>query len=149
MFESESGCLLQSFSWHAGRVDALIELPSQIKQSICAECSSAKCVTSPHQSLVKNDIVPYQRVLQESYLQRETSKFIPDHYKSELHKSVRNLEAPLMISVGHDLADSIKQITNKSQDNCKNKSQDVNLSHDVILFTWTGIPMQSLATSPK
>lgn len=124
VIESKSGRLLQLFSWHANEVNALIELPPEIKQSICAECSSAKCVPLPHQAVVKNDIVPYQRVCQESFLRLDASR------RSRLYsipKSAMYSDAPLMVSIGNDLAESVKI-------NYGDKSDDV------ILLTWTGIP---------
>jgi len=127
VFESESGCHLQLFSWHASSVNALIELPPEIKQCICAECSSAKCVPLTHQLLHKIDT---QRVSQESSLQRDASNFTSIGHISGLNsmqKSFRSSDSPLMVSIGNDLAESIKI-------NCENKS------HDVILFTWTGLP---------
>lgn len=124
VYESESGDLLQLFSWHAAGVMGLMELPPEIKQSIYAECSSARCLPSTHQSLVKNEIVPYQRVCQESCLQRNT--YALSRLKL-IHKSVTYSDAPLMVSIGNGLAESVKI-------NCENKS------HDTILFTWSGIP---------
>lgn len=121
VFESETGNFVRSFSWHASGVNVLIELPPEIKQSICAECSSAKSLPSSHQSLAKNEIVPYQRVCQE---QRNNFGL------SQLHlvcRSISYSDAPLMISIGNDLAKSVKI-------NCENKS------HNAILLTWTGIP---------
>ena len=119
VYESESGDLLQLFSWHASGVNALIELPPEIKQSVCAECSSAKPMAAPHQTLAKNELVPYQRVYQESKLQRKLSGL--------LGKSVICSDAPLMVSIGGDLAEPVKI-------NYENKS------HDAVLLTWTGIP---------
>ena len=124
VYESESGNLLQLFSWHANGVNALIELPPEIRQSICAECSSAKSMTSPRQTLAKNELVPYQRVYQESQLQRKTSRLSGLHL---IQKSVTYSDAPLMVSIGNDLAESVKI-------NYENKS------NDAVLLTWTGIP---------
>ena len=124
VFESESGNHLQLFSWHADRVNALIELPPEIKPSICAECSTAKCLPLSHQSLAKNDIVPYQRVYQESCLQRNPSALMGLHL---IHRSATYSDAPLMVSIGSHLAESVRI-------NYENKS------HNAILFTWTGIP---------
>ena len=124
VYESESGDLLQLFSWHAAGVTALIELPPEMKQSICAECSSARCLPSTHQSLVNNEIVPYQRVCQESCLQRNTYALSRLHL---IHKSMTFSDTPLMISIGNGLAESVKI-------NCESES------HDAILFTWSGVP---------
>ena len=129
VYESESGDLLQLFSWHASGVNALIELPPEIKQSVCAECSSAKPMAAPHQILAKNELVPYQRVYQESKLQRRLSRI------SGLQKTVICSDAPLMVSIGRDLAEPVKI-------NYENKS------HDAILLTWTGIPKSSSQHSP-
>ena len=126
VYESESGKLLELFSWHASNVDALIELPPEIKRSVCAEYSSARPMASPRSTLSRDELVPYQRVFQESSKQQ---KKISRSKLSGLHliqKSVTNADAPLMVSIGSDLAESVKI-------NYEDKS------HDAILLTWTGI----------
>ena len=114
MFESESGCFLQQFSWHA-KVNALLKLPQEIKQSICAECSSTKCMKLAHrQSFQNNLIVPKKRFSQEVYLQRSASgsqlPFNSKSYKSGLYsmqQSTLLMDSPLIVSLGNDLADQL------------------------------------------
>ena len=126
VYESESGELLELFSWHTSRVDALIELPPEIKRSICAECSSVKSMPLPRSSLSKNDLVPYQRVCQESSKQQRKISRSKLSGLNLIQRSIGHSDAPLMVSIGGDLAESIKI-------NYEDKS------HDAILLTWTGI----------
>ena len=68
---SESGHSLQQFSWHSN-VNVLLELPQDIKQCICAECSSKKCAElTHHQSFIDNPIISKRRISQGAYLHQD------------------------------------------------------------------------------
>ena len=136
VFESKSGCFLQQFTWHA-KVNALLELPQEIKQSICGECSSTKCVKlAHHQSFKDNLIVPKKRISQEIYLQRSAPVSQLAHNskgnKSGLcptQKSTLLQDSPLIVSLGNDLADQLHVSSNNQTS-----------MHDIIeLLTWTGL----------
>ena len=137
MFKSESGCFLQTFSWHA-KVTALLKLPQEIKQSICAECSPTKCVKLAHRRSFQNNlVVPKKRVSQEVYLQRSASgsqmPFTSKSYKSGLYsmqQSTLLMDSPLIVSIGNDLADNLSIASNQSS-----------MSRIVELLTWTGAPL--------
>ena len=136
VFESESGCFLQQFSWHT-KVNALLELPQEIKQSICGECSSTKCVKlAHHQSFKDNLIVPKKRISHEIHLQKSapgsTHAYISKSYKSGLcstQQSALLQDPPLIVSLGNDLADQLHVSSN-----------DQTSTHNIIeLLTWTGL----------
>ena len=135
MFESESGCFLQTFSWHA-KVNALLKLPQEIKQSICAEYSLTGCVKlAHHQSFQNNLVVPKKRVSQEVYLQRSASgsqlPFNSKSYKSGLYSTQQStllMESPLIVSLGNDLADHLSIA-----------SDQTSMSRILELLAWTGL----------
>lgn len=135
MVESESGCFLQQFSWHA-KVNALLKLPHEIKQSICAECSSTKCVKLGHCQSFKDDlIIPKKRISQEVYLQKSASgsqmPFDSKSFKSGLYsiqQSTPLLDSPLIVSLGNDFADCLNVTSNQNS-----------MSRAVELLTWTGV----------
>ena len=122
MFESKSGCFLTQFSWHAN-VNALLMLPLEIKQSICAELSPTKCLKLTHrQSFQDDQIVPKKRVSQEALLQRSVSG-------SQLPKKQQStslIDSPLIVSIGNGLADHLLSI----------KSTQASMFE---LIAWTGI----------
>ena len=64
MYDSESSHFLQRFSWHSSTIDALIELPAEIKQSSCAE-------NKAHKNRVKHET---QRSINSIILQRRFSE---------------------------------------------------------------------------
>ena len=136
MFESDSGCFLQQFSWHT-KVNALLELPQEIKQSICGECSSTKCVKlAHHYSFKDNLIVSKKRISHEIHLQRSapgsTQAYNSKSNKSGLYSTQQSTllqDSPLIVSLGNDLADQL-HISSSNQTSM----------HDIIeLLTWTGL----------
>jgi len=124
IFDSESGCFLQQYSWHESTVKSLMELPPEIKKSICAEHSPVKYKTvSRNESLADNDrIVPRKRVSQESFLKRNESF----QGMSSTTKPAESTKCPLIASLGHNLADSLNCSNDKPTDN-------------VTFLTWTGL----------
>lgn len=136
VFESETGSFLQQFSWHA-KVNALLELPQEIKQSICGEHSSTKCVKlAHHQSFRDNLIIPKKRVSQELYLQRSASgsqlAYNSKSYKSGLYSTQQTMllqDSPLIVSLGNDFADQLSILS----------SNQTPMHNIVELLTWTGL----------
>ena len=124
IFDSESGCFLQQFSWHESTVKSLIELPPEIKKSICAEHSPVKYKSvSRNESLADNDrIVPRKRVSQESFLKRNES------FQGMLSttKPAESTKCPLITSLGLNLADCL---------NCSSKKPP----DSVTFLTWAGL----------
>lgn len=136
VFESDSGCFLQQFSWHT-KVNALLELPQEIKQSICGECSSTKYVKlAHHHSFKDNLIVSKKRISHEIHLQRSApgsaQAYNSKSNKSGLYSTQQSTllqDSPLIVSLGNDLADQL-HISSSNQTSM----------HDIIeLLTWTGL----------
>ena len=144
MFESESGSFLQQFSWHA-KVNALLELPQEVKQSICGECSSTKCVKLAHrQSFKDNLIIPKKRVFQELYLQKSATgsqlAYNSNSYKSGLYPTQQSTplqDSPLIVSLGNNLADQLSIPP----------SNQTSMHNIVELLTWTGLKTISYSYS--
>jgi len=127
IFDSENGCFLQQFSWHASVVKSLIKLPSEIKKCVCAENSPVKHRSVSHnESMADFDrVVPSRRISQESCLNRNTNEM----HKPGLHlteKSGEPMECPLIMSLGYNMASTLNFSNQNSTDN-------------VTLLTWTGL----------
>ena len=117
VFDSESGCFLQQFMWHGNKVQSLLELPPEIKKSICAEYSSEKYKSVSHSELVK-EFVPRKRRSQESFLQRRSFS---------AQKLTFSTDFPLIATLGVNMANSL---------NFSNQSSTSN----PMFLTWTGLP---------
>ena len=133
VFDSESGCFLQQFSWHDSKVESLLQLPPEIKQSICAECSHSKCTPLQHHQSLESPLVSKKRVQQESFLQKSASIMQADtkSFKSGLYSvqsPVKCLDTPLIIGIGSGLADHLNV----------NRSQRLFTESTTTFITWTG-----------
>lgn len=130
MVDSESDSFFQQFSLHASKVESLLQLPPDIKQSICAECSHSKCVPLVHHQSLDSPLVSRKRVQQESFLQKSASTDVKT-FKSGFYPAVQLpancLDTPLMISIGSGLADHLNMLN----------SQTIAES-STAFFTWTG-----------
>lgn len=114
---------MQQFSWHAN-INALLELPPEIKQSICAEYLSEKCLKLAH-----NQSNHKKRISQETYLQGSALEsnlpFNSKSHKYSMEQSSLLQDSPLIVSFGNDWADHLSMISNNSR--------------TVKLLTWTGL----------
>ena len=129
VFDSESGHFLKTFSWHSNKVDALIELPPEIKQSICAESKASQSERKVrHKSLQPNfdvDGGPLRKIswqppsLQSSSYSRSGVYSVPKRPFSQ--------NSPLIVSLGDNLS---KKLSMGNQ----------NSEQSVELLTWTGYP---------
>ena len=125
VFDSESGYFLQQFLWHGSKVQLLLELPPEIKKSICAEYSSEK-YRSVSYGEMGAEFVPQKRRSQESFLQRRSqSKYYKSGMQSE-QKQTFCTDFPLIATLGVNVADSL----NFSDQNCTNSP---------MFLTWTGL----------
>ena len=121
--DSESGCFLQQFAWHSSKVNALIELPPDIKKSICAE-SKALDRKVQHISLQFNpDSIPKR--ISDGLPKKMSHYSKPGLYSVPAQPLLMN--SPLIISLGDDLAEHLN-------------IGDQNVGHRVDLLTWTGYP---------
>jgi len=129
VFDSESGCFLQQFLWHRNKVQSLLELPPEIKKSVCAEYSCEK-YRSVSYGEMGAEFVPQKRRSQESFLQRRSQWFFSKYYKSGMHseqKKTFSTDFPLIATLGVNVADSL----NFRNQNCTNNP---------MFLTWTGLP---------
>jgi len=127
IFDSETGCFLQQFSWHASVVKSLTKLPPEIKKCVCAEHSPVKYKSvSCNESLADNDrAVPRRRISQESCLKRNANEMHkPGLYSAK--KPAESMECPLIMSLGYNMANCLNFNSQNSIDN-------------VTLLTWTGL----------
>ena len=129
IFESESGCFLQQFSWHAS-VNVLLELPQEIKQSICGEC-----VKVEHHQSFKDDLNEDISLEAYLYLQRTSGsrvRFDSKCYNSELHSTQQSmplLDSPVIVSLGNELADCLRITSNQTS----------SIPSAVEFLIWTGL----------
>lgn len=141
VFDSEGGCFLQQFSWHDSKVESLLQLPPDIKRSICAEFSHSKCTPLQHLQSPDSPIVSRKRAQQEPILQKSVPIMQANvkNFKSGLcsvQLPVRHLDTPLMISIGSGLANHLNI----------NDSQNFTGSTTTLL-TWTGVSTDVKAES--
>ena len=123
VYDSESGRFLQRFSWHSSKVDALIELPPEIKQSICAESEArTKRVKYATQHSIDSSIQKIRHSEQASFQSRNNASGV---YYVPAKPLLQN--SPLIISLGDGLAEHL----NMGNQNPEQK---------VKLLTWTGYP---------
>ena len=124
VYDSESGHFLQRFSWHSNKVHALIELPSEIKQSICAESETcAKRMKHVTQHSIDSNRIQKRRLSEQPpFLSRK-------HESGVYYVSAKPLlqNSPLIISLGDGLA------------KCLNMDNQ-NSEQELELLTWTGYP---------
>ena len=125
VFDSENGDLLQQFSWHASKVDALMELPPEIKQSICTESKTREKKVLHHSLQIDFDSIKLLRKVSEqpsfqsNSFRKLRTRSLPTQPLSQNY--------PLIVSLGDYLAEHLN-IGNQNSD------QRVNL------LTWTGYP---------
>ena len=129
MFDSESGYFLKKFSWHSNKVDALIELPPEIKQSICAESKASQNKRKVrHKSLQPNfdvDGGPLRKTSWQPISLQSSSYNRSGVYSLPKQPLLQNY--PLMVSLGDNLAEHL---------NIGNQNSE----QRVELLTWTGHP---------
>lgn len=124
VYDSESGCFLQQFAWHSSKVNALIELPPEIKQSICAESKMLVKKVQHHSLVFDSNSVANKMSLHEP--PNNLSHYsTPGEYPVPAKPVLLN--SPLIISLGDDLAERLN-------------IGDENVEHRVNLLTWTGYP---------
>ena len=124
MYNSESGHFFQRFSWHSNKVHALIELPTEIKQSICAESETReKKVKHVTQHSINLSHVKKRRLSEQAPFQ--SRKYESGVYYVPAKPLLQS--SPLIISLGDDLAECLKM-------------DDQNSEQKVELLTWTGYP---------
>ena len=122
VFDSKSGYFLQQFSWHSSKVDALIELPPEIKQSVCAESKT-------HEKKVRHYSLPslqvkLRKVSEQSSV--ESNNYSRSGvYSLPIQPLLQNY--PLIISLGGKLAEHLNMGNQNSEQR-------------VELLTWTGYP---------
>ena len=123
VFDSESGYVLQQFLWHSSKVDALMELPPEIKQSVCAESKTHERVVLHHSLQIDFDSNNLSRRISEQPYQSNSNR-----------KRVRSLPSqpmlqnyPLIVSLGDYLAEHLNMGNQNSEQR-------------VELLTWTGYP---------
>ena len=125
MFDSESGDFLQQFSWHSSKVDALMELPPEIKQSICAENKTCEKKVRHHSLQVNFDSIKYSRKVSEQPSFESNSYTRSGVYSLPIQPLLQNY--PLIVSLGDNLAEHL---------NVGNQNSE----QRVELLTWTGHP---------
>ena len=125
MFDSESGDFLQQFSWHSSKIDALMELPPEIKQSVCAESKTREKKVRHHSLQVNFDLIRASRKVSEQPSFESNSYSRSGVYSLPIQPLLQNY--PLIISLGDNLAEHL---------NMGNQSS----KQRVELLTWTGYP---------
>ena len=122
MYNSKDGYFLQKFSWHSSKIDALLELPPEIMQCICAE-HRAHGKRVHHRSLTH---LPLQtRNMSEPFFQLQPKRYgIPGLYSVPVQPVLLN--SPLIVSFGDNLAEHL------------NIAGEQNAEQKVELLTWTG-----------
>lgn len=124
VYDSESGHFLQQFSWHSSNVHALIELPSEIKQNICAESETyTKKVKHVTQHRIDSSRIQKRRLSEQPPFQ--SRKYESGVFYVPAKPLLQN--SPLIISLGDGLAE------------CLNMGNQ-NSVQEVELLTWTGYP---------
>ena len=106
VYNSENGNFFQQFSWHSSKVNDLIELPLEIKQSICAESKTHQGKVH-HYSLQSSisDTIEVNRAksvrVHGSYMTNSKSGLYSVPVQS------LPLNSPLIISFGDNLAEHL------------------------------------------
>ena len=124
MFDSESGDFLQQFSWHSSKVDVLMELPPEIKRSICAESKTREKKVRHHSLQVNFDLIRQSRKVSEQPFQSNSCSR-SGMYSLPIQPLLQNY--PLIVSLGDKLAEHLNMGTQNSEQR-------------VELLTWTGYP---------
>ena len=106
VYNSENGYFLQQFSWHSSKVDDLIELPPEIKQSICAESKTHQGKVH-HYSLQSSisDTIEASRKKSVCVLGSYMSKSKSGLYSVPAQSLPLN--SPLIVSFGDNLAEHL------------------------------------------
>ena len=124
MFDSGSGNFLQQFSWHSSKIDALMELPPEIKQSVCAENKTRTKKVLHHSLQVDFESVKASRKISEQPFQ-SNSYSRSGVYSLPIQPLLQN--CPLIVSLGDNLAEHLNMGNQNSEQR-------------VELLTWTGYP---------
>ena len=125
VFDSKNGYFLQQFSWHSSKVDALMELPPEIRQSVCAESKTREKKVRHHSLQVNFDLIrpPRKVSVQPSFEPNSDSR--SGMYSLPMQPLLQNY--PLIVSLGDNLAEHLNMGNQNSE-------------QSVELLTWTGYP---------
>ena len=125
VFDSESGNLLQQFLWHSSKVDALMELPPEIKQSICTESKTREKKVLHHSLQIDFDSIKLSRKISEQPSFQSNSYSRSHTHSLPTQELLQNY--PLIVSLGDKLAEHLSMGNQNSEQR-------------VELLTWTGYP---------